>query len=96
MALQKAVKQENGIILNYHRIADITNIINDKTQIKIYSYINEEERQKEFNQPKYSPYKQDIYKITSYEDIKYNDTLTAEQAYDYLKMLDKYKNSINV
>lgn len=95
MALQKTIKQDNGVVLSYHRIADIKNIVNDKTQLKIYSYVDKAERQKEKEQPKYSPNKKEIYKITSYEDMEYNDVLTIEDAYNYLKKLDKYKDSID-
>lgn len=96
MALQKAIKQDNGVVLSYHRIADIRNVINDKTYIDIISYVDADEREKEKHQPKYSPNKPNIYTINSQEVIDYNDTLTIEQAYEYLKTLPKYEGSIDV
>ncbi len=47
MALEKDVKQSNGIILNYHRIGSINKITNITNQVEINSYINQEEREKE-------------------------------------------------
>ena len=93
MALIKPIKQDNGIILSYHRISDIRNVVNDKTYIDIISYVNAEEREKEKNQPKYSPNKPNVYKVNSQEIIDYNDTLTIEEAYEYLKTLPKYEGS---
>ena len=33
---------------------------------------------------------------TDYINISYNESMTIEKAYDYLKTLEKYKNSTNV
>lgn len=96
MALLKAIVQDNGVILNYHRIADIKNIVNDKTYLTVISYVNYDERIKEQNQPKYSPKKPNIYKIIETVNMDYNDTLTIENAYKYLKTLDKYKNAEDI
>lgn len=93
MALIKPIKQDNGVVLSYHRIADIRNVVNDKTYIDIISYVDKEEREKEKHQPKYSPRKYDIYTVQSQEMVDYNDTLTIEQAYEYLKTLPKYEGS---
>lgn len=96
MALLKAIKQENGIVLNYHRISNIRNVVNDKTYIQILSYVDEEEREKEKKQPKYSPNKTEIYLVSSIETIPYNDALTIENAYEYLKTLEKYEGSEDI
>ena len=96
MALLKPIKQSNGIILTYHRIKDIRNVINDKTYIEIASYVDEEEREREKKQPKYSPRRDEVYIIYSNEEVKYNDTLTIREAYEYLKTTDKYKGAIDV
>ena len=96
MALLKAIKQNNGIVLNYHRISDIKNIVNDKTYLNVISYIDKEEREKEQKQPKYSPNKQEIYKVNNIYDLPYNDTLTIEDAYEYLKTLEDFEGSEDV
>lgn len=96
MALSKPIKQENGIILNYHRISDIRNVVNDKTYIDVISYVDKDEREKEQNQPKYSPNKPIIYKANKVYNVDYNDTLTIEQAYEYLKTLPEFEGAENI
>ena len=96
MALSKPIKQSNGIVLNYHRIADIRNVVNDKTYLDIISYVDKEEREKEQNQPKYSPNKEIIYKVSKMYDLPYNDSLTIEQAYEYLKTLEDFEGSEDI
>lgn len=96
MALSKPIKQSNGIVLSYHRIADIRNVVNDKTYLDVISYVDKEEREKEQNQPKYSPNKIEVYKVSTMYDLPYNDTLTIEQAYEYLKTLEVFEGSEDV
>ena len=96
MALSKAIKQSNGIVLTYHRIADIKNVVNDKTYLKLISYVDKEEREKEQNQPKYSPNKQDVYTVSKLYNLPYNDTLTIEDAYEYLKTLEEFEGSEDI
>lgn len=96
MALIKPIKQKNGVILNYHRIYDIKNVVNDKTYINIYSYLNEEERNKEKEQTETEKYSMDIYINISIESMEYNDTLTIEDAYEYLKTLEVFEGSEDI
>lgn len=96
MALLKAIKQQNGVVLNYHRIADIKNVVNDKTYIGVLSYVDEEEREKEKKQPKYSPNKPQIYVVSLLIPVEYNDTLTIEDAYEYLKTLPEFEGSEDI
>lgn len=48
MALQKEIELENGVILNYHRITSLNKITNISNNIEISSYVNEYQRQKEY------------------------------------------------
>lgn len=96
MALKKMIIQDNGVPTDYHRIYDIENIVNDCTILKIYSYINEDERTRDKNKPKYSIQEGDIYIVPSEEKIEYNDTLTAEEAYEYLKTTEKYNGAEDI
>lgn len=96
MALSKPIKQSNGIVLNYHRIADIRNVVNDKTYLDVISYVDKEEREKEQKQPKYSPNKEEIYKVNNIYSLPYNDTLTIEEAYEYLKTLEVFEGSEDI
>ena len=96
MALSKPIKQNNGIVLNYHRIADIRNVVNDKTYLDVISYVDKDEREKEQNQPKYSQNKEIIYKVSKMYDLPYNDTLKIEDAYEHLKTLEVFEGSEDV
>lgn len=94
MALKKDIEQENGVILSYHRIAEIENIVNDSTKLKIISYVNQKQRQKEINAGMYGDAR--IYIMTSEEKLNYNDTLSIKEAYNYLKTTDTYKGAEDV
>lgn len=95
MALEKIVKNDVNIPLNYHRIQNIKHIVNKNTEIEVYSYVNEEEREREKERGQ-SIYHDDIYKSSKVYSLEYNDELTAEDAYDYLKTLDEFKNAKDV
>lgn len=94
MALKKEIVLDNGIMLNYHRIGEIQNIVNGKTKLVIYSYINQEQRNREKNRE--AMYYDDIYRITNLETLDYNDKLTIREAYEYLKTTEKYKDAEDV
>jgi len=96
MALKKDVVQDNGLVLGYHRIADIINIVNGKTLLEIYSYLNREEREKELNANQDNNIIANVYISKSIEKLDYDDTLTIYQAYNYLKTLDKYKDAEDI
>lgn len=96
MALNKSIIQNNGINLNYHRISDIKNVVNDKTYLSLISYVSKDEREKEQKQPKYSPNKVEIYKINKLYKLDYNDKLTIEKAYNYLKTLEEFEGAENI
>ena len=95
MALYKKIKNEFGIPLEYHRINNIDHIINGNTKISIYSYVDEGEREKEKSREQ-DVYYEDVYTSIDVVELEYNDELTVEQAYNYLKTLDKYKGSTDV
>ena len=47
MALSKLIKQENGLVLGYHRILLIESMINNHTSISVVSYLDEPSREME-------------------------------------------------
>lgn len=96
MGLKKTIIQSNGIPLNYHRIGNITNVVNDKTYINVISYVNNQEREKEKTIFKNHPFRHEIYRVYSSEVIDYNDTLTITSAYEYLKTIEKYTGAEDV
>lgn len=94
MALLKEIQIDNGMILNYHRIIGMNNIINDKTYITVGSYINKKQREKE--QKSDLPIDKQVFINYTIFDIKYNDEITPKEAYDYLKTTDMFENSEDI
>lgn len=101
MALQKQIELENGIILNYHRIASINKITNNTTVIEVASYINETKRQTEIDalqigQETGEAIQTNIFIETTFVNKEYSEDETIKDLYDYLKTTDKFKNAIDV
>lgn len=94
MALKKTIILNNGIPLNYHRISEINNIVNKNTVLTIYSYVNKKQREREKNND--YKYPDEIFKITDYAVLPYNDKLTIQEAYEYLKTTEKYEGAEDV
>lgn len=98
MALQKEIKLNNGIVLNYHRIVSINKITNNSTIIEVASYINKSERQKEIDY--YNSTEEEksmnVFIETNYIEKEYNETDTIEDLYSYLKSTEQYKDATDV
>lgn len=96
MALKKDITLNNGIVLNYHRVASVNNITNQQSNIEVTSYINEEQRNKE--KEWYETKSQDdmnVFIETKYYSKEYDENLNVINAYDYLKTLDEFVGSEN-
>ena len=96
MALKKDIKLKNDIVLSYHRISNIDNVINEKTIITVYSYINQYQRDREKEGVHISSSISDIYMVPHNEYIDYTPQITVTEAYDYLKTLDMFKGAEDV
>lgn len=113
MALQKQIEQDNGVVLNYHRIVALNKVTNMSNIIEVNSYITASQREKEQAYQSLQIKNANSEELTKeekealekginvlveaeYINIPYDEDMTIEQAYDYLKTLDKYKNSKNV
>lgn len=93
MALQKEIKLNNGIIVNYHRIVSVNNITNEKSIIEVASYINSENRNNEKTSDNSFI---NLFIASKYYNFPYDKDLTIDKAYTNLKTLDDFKNSIDV
>lgn len=112
MALQKNIELENGVILNYHRIANLSKITNIKNIIEVSSYVNKQQREKEkiyqelqtrnANEELTKEEREELNKginvliETEYINLNYDEDMTIEQAYAYIKTSNKYKDSKDV
>ncbi len=92
MGLRKGITLDNGVIVNYHRIVSINNITNVSTIIEVASYTSEEKREEE-KVAIQNAQSIDVFIDTEYINKDYTENMTIEQAYDYLKTLDKFKSS---
>lgn len=93
MALQKAITLDNGITVSYHRIVNTNILVNDSITIEVGSYINDTQRNKEKQNTNDEV---NIFINTTFIDMPYKESITIEEAYDYLKTLDMFKDAIDV
>lgn len=91
MALYKPIEQLDGVITNYHRILFVSHVVNSHNSIAIISYVNIESRSKEQGSLENPPYRQSV----TYE-IEYDENMTVEMAYEYLKTLPQFEGAIDV
>ena len=101
MALNKKIELDSGVEVNYHRIASITNIINEQTIIEVASYTSKakrEEEQSALENGKKSgeAVPMNVFINTSYITKEYIEKETIKDYYNYLKTLDEFKNAQNV
>lgn len=89
MALEKPITQEDGVITNYHRILFLNSVVNHHNSIAVLSYVDETARQLESSGTR--PYKVSV----TYEK-EYEENMTIEEAYTYLKTLPVFEDAIDV
>lgn len=89
MALQKEIRQDDGVVTSYHRILFLKPVINHHISIAVLSYMDEESRETEGNGAR--PYKS----CTTYEKA-YEENMTIEAAYEFLKTLPMFDGAQDV
>lgn len=90
MALYKEIRQDDGVVTNYHRILYIMQTLNRQNSIAVLSYVDSESRAND-NGSDITPYQ----KAVTYE-FPYVPDLTAEAAYNLLKTLPAFEGSGDV
>ena len=91
MALYKPIKQDDGVITNYHRILYSQITTNKQNSIAVISYIDNEARDNEKENVIAKPYS----KAITYE-IDYDENMTIENAYNYLKTLPEFEGATDI
>ena len=89
MALKKEIRQSDGVVTNYHRILYIQSTINSHESIAVVSYVDEIGRTMENNGDR--PYRSAV----TYEK-DYEENMTIEDAYKYLKTLPDYEDAEDI
>ena len=92
MGLRKAIELDNGVTTNYHRIVSINNITNVSTIIEIASYTSKEKREEE-KQAIENATPMNVFINTQYINKNYTADFNIEQAYEYLKTLDRFEDA---
>lgn len=91
MALYKAIKQDDGVTTNYHRILFVQTTVNRQNSIAVLSYVDSDVRENEKEHIMLQPYQKSI----TYETA-YDPTMTIESAYEYLKTLPQFEGAEDV
>ena len=91
MALNKSIKQDDGVTTSYHRILYLTKTVNRQNSIAVLSYVDSEIRENEKNSILAQPYQ----KAVTYETT-YDPNMTIETAYEYLKTLPLFDGAVDV
>lgn len=91
MALYKAVRQDDGVYTNYHRILFVMYTVNSHISIAVLSYVDDDSRNEEKAGSEFQPYKQSVtYEFETKEDM------TVDEAYAYLKTLPAFEGAEDV
>ena len=91
MALYKPVRQDDGVTTSYHRILYLTQTVNRCNSIAVLSYVDDMARTNEQENVIAQPYQ----KAITYE-TGYDETMTIEKAYEYLKSLPQFEGAENI
>lgn len=91
MALSKKIASENGVTLTYHRIVAINIYTNVQNSIEVRSYTSEEKRQEEAKAIA-TDGNMNVYAESAYYAVPYDQSMTIESAYEYLKTLPEFED----
>lgn len=91
MALNKPIRQENGVTTAYHRILYLTLTTNRQNSIAVASYVDEQARMEEKADSSRRPFMEG----KTYE-TEYDETMTMESAYEYLKTLPEFEGAVDI
>jgi hypothetical protein len=91
MALQIAVRQDDGVVTNYHRILFLTQTVNRQNSIAVLSYVDDSSRTAERDGSVAQPYQRSV----TYE-TEYDPNMTIEAAYEYLRTLPEFEGAVDI
>lgn len=91
MALYKEIKQDDGVVTNYHRILYVMSTINKQISIAVLSYTDSDARENEKDAVIAQPY----CKSVTYE-TPYDPSMNAQTAYNYLKTLPQFEGATDI
>lgn len=101
MAIQKSIVNPDGIVTSYHRVVQVSSLINDSITIEVESYIDRSAREQQIafmeaqklgTEEGSVPYTSASFYVADYVE----SGMTVVQAYAYLKSLDKFSGAVDV
>lgn len=92
MALYKPVLRDDGVTTDYHRIAYLTLSTNSHISIAVFSYVNENSRNIEYE----GGIDRKPYTHTVTYETDYDENMTIISAYEYLKTLPEFEGAEDV
>ncbi len=101
MALSKKIELNSGIVTNYHRIISMNVITNQQNIIEVASYTSKEKREVEKtaleqSQEKGEAVPFDVFINATCITCPYDQNMTIETSYDYLKTLPEFEDAKDV
>ena len=99
MALLKTIEGPLGVPLEYHRIVLINVLTNVENTIHVNSYLNKIEREREASfvngEVTDIENQRSVYSEGAVYSLPYDQFMTIDSAYEYLKTLDEFKDAID-
>lgn len=89
MALKKNIRQDDGVVTSYHRILFVQKTVNSHDSIAVLSYTDKESRDNEGGETR-------PYKVAVTYEKDYDEAMTIEGAYEYLKTLPEFEGSEDI
>lgn len=102
MALYKEIISDSGVPLSYHRVESVQIHTNFMNLIVVKSYVNEDKRieEKEYyasqNEENFIQQPLNVFTKVKVYQTDYNQTMTVESSYEYLKTLPEFNGAIDV
>ncbi len=101
MGLHKEIELSNGITLGYYRIVSLNVITNQQNVIEVAGYTSQEKREEEEACRKAlakgdNDASCDVYIETMYLSAPYDQSMTVETAYEWLKEQDTFSGAEDV
>ena len=94
MGLYKEIEKQNGVITNYHRIVSMNIITNIQNLIEVASYTSKAKREEEAIAIQEGN-EHNVYIDTLYIAAPYEQNMTIESAYGWLKKQEMFKDAVD-
>ena len=95
MALYKDVELQSGVTVSYHRVVSVSTVTNVQSTIEVASYTSRAKREEEAAAVG-SGGGMDVFIETTWYVAPYDETVSIEGAYSYIKSLEEFSGAEDV